>query len=321
MYFEIDDYRPDITPVGRAISWREGILLSIIFHLLVVILILVFPKFFPFDAKAAQARAALMQQQRQPDDTRFVFVQPRNDLDGAEAAATSRRVRPGSRGARARTLAEPDESAAVLARQLAGARGGAPAAGAGARPGSGARAAAGTAGTERARVPVPESQSQMQLPVPPAPAASPSQSGAGGRSPAPGGSLGDALRNLQRYVPREQFENPGGTAAASVPRSSSTPRASSSARGFAASSRRSSATGSFRTRRCRCGATSSSRSTCTRTARSPICNVVGPCPIEAFNNAAFGALSASNPTTPLPPEYPADKAFFTVTFFYNESPP
>jgi hypothetical protein len=23
----------------------------------------------------------------------------------------------------------------------------------------------------------------------------------------------------------------------------------------------------------------------------------------------------------LPPEYPADKAFFTVTFFYNETPP
>src|SRR5262250_4029764 len=50
-------------------------------------------------------------------------------------------------------------------------------------------------------------------------------------------------------------------------------------------------------------------------------NVIGPCPIEPFNNAAFGALSASNPTVPLPPEYPADKAFFTVTFFYNETPP
>ena len=49
-------------------------------------------------------------------------------------------------------------------------------------------------------------------------------------------------------------------------------------------------------------------------------NVVGPCPVDAFNNAAFGALSSSNPTQPLPPEYPADKAFFTVTFFYNESP-
>jgi TonB family protein len=49
-------------------------------------------------------------------------------------------------------------------------------------------------------------------------------------------------------------------------------------------------------------------------------NVVGPCPIDSFNTAAFGALSASNPTQPLPPEYPSDKAFFTVTFFYNESP-
>jgi TonB family protein len=48
--------------------------------------------------------------------------------------------------------------------------------------------------------------------------------------------------------------------------------------------------------------------------------VVGPCPIDSFNTAAFGALSASNPTQPLPPEYPSDKAFFTVTFFYNESP-
>ena len=29
--------------------------------------------------------------------------------------------------------------------------------------------------------------------------------------------------------------------------------------------------------------------------------VVGPCPVDAFNNAAFGALSGSNPTQPLPP--------------------
>ena len=37
--------------------------------------------------------------------------------------------------------------------------------------------------------------------------------------------------------------------------------------------------------------------------------------------AAFGALAGSNPTVPLPPEYPTEKAFFTVTFFYNETPP
>jgi len=49
--------------------------------------------------------------------------------------------------------------------------------------------------------------------------------------------------------------------------------------------------------------------------------VVHPSEIESFNTAAVNALLASNPTTALPPEYPDDKAFFTVTFYYNESPP
>jgi TonB family protein len=49
--------------------------------------------------------------------------------------------------------------------------------------------------------------------------------------------------------------------------------------------------------------------------------VVGPCDVEAFNNSSYGALVSSNPTYPLPPEYPADRAFFTVTFYYNEVPP
>ena len=48
--------------------------------------------------------------------------------------------------------------------------------------------------------------------------------------------------------------------------------------------------------------------------------VIRPSDIAAFNNAALNALSQSNPTMQLPPEYPADKAFFTVTFYYNESP-
>jgi TonB family protein len=49
--------------------------------------------------------------------------------------------------------------------------------------------------------------------------------------------------------------------------------------------------------------------------------VVVPCPIDGFNNAAYGAMRASNPTYPLPTEYPSPTAFFTVTFFYNEQPP
>jgi TonB family protein len=49
-------------------------------------------------------------------------------------------------------------------------------------------------------------------------------------------------------------------------------------------------------------------------------DVPGPCPVQAFNRAAQGALIASNPTQPLPAEYPAERCFFTVTFYYNESP-
>ena len=48
--------------------------------------------------------------------------------------------------------------------------------------------------------------------------------------------------------------------------------------------------------------------------------VLRPSAYESFNNSAFGALAASNPTQPLPPEYPDDRAFFTVTFYFNEDP-
>ena len=38
MYFDFEDYRPDTPTIARAISAREGVLLSIILHLLAVIL-------------------------------------------------------------------------------------------------------------------------------------------------------------------------------------------------------------------------------------------------------------------------------------------
>ena len=46
-----------------------------------------------------------------------------------------------------------------------------------------------------------------------------------------------------------------------------------------------------------------------------------PSDVAAFTNSAFNALRSSNPTQPLPPEYPDDQAFFTVTFYFNEVPP
>ena len=48
--------------------------------------------------------------------------------------------------------------------------------------------------------------------------------------------------------------------------------------------------------------------------------VAKPSAVDGFTRAAFYAMLASNPTIALPPEYPEDKVFFTVTFYYNERP-
>ena len=48
--------------------------------------------------------------------------------------------------------------------------------------------------------------------------------------------------------------------------------------------------------------------------------VAKPSPVDAFTLSARNTILATDPTLPLPPEYPDDKAFFTVTFFFNENP-
>ena len=316
MYFEIDDYRPDITPVERAISWREGVLLSIIFHLILVILILAFPKFF---SDTSRARAILLQQQAERRDSpRFVFVQPLRDLPSPKApprAEPSDQDRvataplrapkplnelPFSRG----NTPERVEAPPVAPPDRARGQGPTP------DPAQGQQA-------QNPETKVPESNSPFQVPRQDAR----NNNGARGNSPLNGGSLGDALRNLQRYVPREQFENPGGSGGqfgpeiqfdtkgvefgpwirrfiAQVKRNWFIPYAAMSNKGHVVVTFNVHKDGSITD-----------------------LSVVGPSAVVPFNNAAYGALSSSNPTVPLPPEYPAEKAFFTITFFYNESPP
>ena len=162
-----------------------------------------------------------------------------------------------------------------------------------------------------------ESQSSLQLPS----AQSRITNGANGRASSAGGSLGDALRNLQRYTQGEAFDNQGGGGGqfgpeiqfdtkgvefgpwirrfiAQVKRNWFIPYAAMSMKGHVAIQFNVHKDGSITD-----------------------LQVVGASPVDAFNNAALGALSGSNPTQPLPPEYPDSKAFFTVTFFYNETPP
>ena len=84
MYFDLEDYHPDISPVGQAISWREGVLLSIIAHLVMVILILVVPRWFPW--LMAPSRVQVVARQGQPEPPmQFMMVAPRVERPAAKA--------------------------------------------------------------------------------------------------------------------------------------------------------------------------------------------------------------------------------------------
>ena len=322
MYFDFEDYHPDIQPVGRAISWREGILLSIIVHMGIAILILLAPRFFPYDEAARAAALAAAQQPKEPAP-RFVFVQPRVDK---KAAAPPLRAEPSDQDRQSRTVERPKEPANPLPfsrgntrerveqmdRQAARGQGPQP------DPAAGQQARAETPPTPpppaEEPLPLPDSSTSLRYPSNRDP-----KSGLSGRSPTSGGSLGDALQNLQRYVQKDQFDNAQGGGAfgpaiqfdtkgvefgpwirrfiAQVKRNWMVPYAAMSMKGHVVVTFNVHKDGSITD-----------------------LNVAGPSSVGAFNNAAYGALVSSNPTASLPPEYPSDQAFFTVTFFYNEDP-
>ena len=143
----------------------------------------------------------------------------------------------------------------------------------------------------------------------------------GARSaPPPGGALGEALKNLNRYAQDQQLDNPNGgnqvdpaiqfdskgvefgpwlrRFVAQVKRNWFVPYAAMSLKGHVVIT--------FNVH---------------KDGRITDLQVIRPSDVSAFNNAAFNALATSNPTMALPTEYPSDKAFFTVTFYYNEAPP
>jgi TonB family protein len=321
MYFDFEDYRPDVPTIGRVISWREGILLSIIVHLVMVVLLLLAPRLFPQDIQALRERLLAAQQARLQEQPRFVFVQPRVDRpapkppDRAEFSDVDRQAQAPQRAERPTNplpYSRGNSYERVEALREPAQRGRGPD-----RDPAAAQQAQAQNTPPASTVKAPESQSVLQIPQirPDTP-----QATQGTRSTTPGGSLGDALRNLQRYTQHESFENQGGGGGqfgpeiqfdtkgvefgpwirrfiAQVKRNWFIPYAAMSMKGHVVITFNVHKDGTI----------------------SDL-NVIGPCPIDAFNSAAFGALSASNPTQPLPPEYPSDKAFFTVTFFYNEAP-
>jgi hypothetical protein len=276
-----------------------------------VIVILVMPKVAPVDPNARPIRL-------EPDQApRFVFVQPRNDTTARKAPALGDSSDK-DRNARSKRAPNPTNP-------LPFSRGNSPE-----RvetpappppPGQGPRPDPSAAQQTENRPQDAQAQPQ-QLPESPSGQFPSTQTGPSGRAATPGGGFGDALRNLQRFAPSQTFDNPQGGGGggqfgdlqfdtkgvefgpwvrrfiAQVRSNWLIPYAAMSSKGHVVIT--------FNVH---------------RNGAITDLMVVGPSAIVPFNNAAFGALSASNPTQQLPPEYPADKAFFTLTFFYNETPP
>ena len=312
IHFDIDNRYQDELIVGSAISRREGVIFSVVSHVLLILAIILVPRLPIFQVspeELARRRAALEQQLRAQQDRTFVFVQPRVDLK----ALTPPLRAPASDADR---LAQSREKPPTASNPLPFSRGN-----------SSDRTE--EANREQARgeenqnqptlQPQPESQEARVLPPsdegyrrPPPQATAPQTR--------PSGSLGEALRNLQQYVQKQTFDNPQGGQnqpgaaiqfdtkgvefgpwlrrfVAQVRRNWFIPQAAMTFHGHVVLQ--------FNIHR---------DGTITDVA------VVQPSDISGFNSAAVGAITGSSPTEPLPPEYPSDKALFTVTFYYNEDP-
>ncbi len=317
MYFDFEDYRPDIAPIGRAISIREGVLLSIIVHLVGALFMLFGPSLPRSRPTELQLRQAELAREREKEARRFVFVAPRQDV---EALRPKLRADDSDRNrvARDRERVPDPKNPLPFARGNSAERAEADVQ---QRVARGPDQAAAPPGMRDAGGGDRQTEPSSSLPdsiVGPPVQSSPSP--ARGNNGSVPGALGDALRNLQRYVQNESFDNPQGGGNTIGPFQFDTKGVEFGpwVRRFIAQIRRN---------------WDVPESTAWlhghvvltffvhKDGRITDLMVVAPCEHQGFNHAAFNALAASNPTQPLPPEYPADRAFFTVTFFYNENPP
>jgi TonB family protein len=306
MYFDFDDRYRDIEPVGSAINRRDGVAVSIIVHAALLAVLLFAPQYIEQFLPAALVQPPPQQPPPQQEQPRFVFVAPRTELPPTR---TPERVEMSDVDRSART----PEKTPALENPLPSARGNS---------------------TERTES-TPDEKMRGQGPAPqPAPPAPPVETPSAieqrqaemammqkpQMQPPPGGSLGEALKNLQKYVQNESFNNQKGQTQEFGPLQFDTKGVEFGPwiRRFVSQVRRNwFVPMAAMTMRGRVVITFFVH----RNGSLTDVTVIRPSEIESFNTAAVNALLASNPTVPLPPEYPDDKAFFTVTFFYNENPP
>lgn len=314
IHFDFEDRYQDELVVGHAISPREGVIWSIVLHGSVIAVLALIARYGVFQPSPEELEAerqelqARLEEERQ-DAPRFVYmetpkpvVQPQvrerlemSDVDrrsqSPERAPVPQNPLPFSRGTTADRVqpSEPDPQPEPP------------------RP-------------IEPEPPAPEPQpEQMARVTPPSPQGLPREDTTA-RRPVGSGSLRDAIRNLERYTQQQTFNNPQGgdtDPGSQIQFDSKGVEFGPWLRRFVAQVKRNwfvpLRAMSFRGRVVL-------QFNVHRDGRITDVRVVRPSDIESFNRAAFDAIIGSNPTEPLPPEYPDDKVLFTVTFFYNEQP-
>jgi TonB family protein len=325
MYFDFYEDRPDYLALNRDMERLESklhlivaIMLAFFLDIVGVVLLIVLSSLPASDKGKSVALV-----EARPEPTRFVFMQPLKDIQ-------SKTARPDAPSSDQNRRAAAPERAENPTNSLPFSRGNTP-----------------EFMDQPSRTPPQRmAKNQPQQEMPQAPAQPPGQNGqrgqdgspnafvlpnadgaaAAARNGAPGapgapGPLSSAVQNPFRYTQGEVFNNPGGDGGepqaaisfdskgadfgpwlrrfiAQLKRNWLIPMAAMTMKGHVVVT--------FNVH---------------RDGRVTDITTVGPCPVQAFNRAAEGALITSNPTYPLPPDYPADRCFFTVTFYYNETPP
>jgi TonB family protein len=315
IHFDFDNRYEDERIVGRAISAREAVLLSVVVHILLILFFqygpdLNFLKPSPEEVEARK-QELMRRQELERANQRFVFVQPQIDMKAPEPKPNVDLSDLDRRAQAPQRSTKPDNPVPFS-------RGNSPERTESAAPASERARGAETAVKPDEQPPQPQPEEKIARVLP--------QEDSGIRRspqvsrPAPG-ALGDALRNLERYVQNETFQNPQGGATdpgATIQFDTKGVEFGPWLRRFVAQVRRNwfvpYAAMTFRGRVV-LQFNIHKDGTITDLA------VVGPSNIDAFNRAAHNAILGSNPTEPLPPEYPEPVAFFTVTFYYNEQPP
>jgi TonB family protein len=311
IHFDFDDRYEDEQVVGSAIPRRDGVLLSVAVHAVILLWFQFGPSLHLFEPSPEELEARKQQMLRQQEELqkRFVFVQPRVDLQALKPPPKAD-LSDADRQAQARQRAVKPENPLPFSQGNTPER-------VEAVPQEQARGVE-TPVKPDTQPPQPDPAEQIAKTLPPADTGAkraPSVS-----RPAPG-ALGDALRNLEKYVQNETFNNPQGgltDPGATIQFDTKGVEFGPWLRRFIAQVRRNwfvpYAAMTFRGRVVL-------QFNIHKDGRITDIAVVGPSDINAFNLAANNAILGSNPTEPLPPEYPDPRAFFTVTFYYNETPP